>query len=151
MLFRLERCRSICFAVWGRSVRLVSSRFRISNSLMRAVTCSETSIMNEVFFLSSIYRGTLLFFFCLSAVPRLRRMKNEKDELSTVATFEILPRPVQGLGRSFNATRNYLLSSFASAIRACWPAFEMAFMNASALLGVVALPESMLRNSICLP
>ena|ERR1700731_543545 len=43
------------------------------------------------------------------------------------------------------------LVSFASAIRACWPASATAFRNAAALLGVVALPERMLRNIMCLP
>ena len=45
----------------------------------------------------------------------------------------------------------YLLSSLASAIFACQPASEMAFMKASALAGVAALPERMLRNIMCLP
>jgi hypothetical protein len=43
------------------------------------------------------------------------------------------------------------LASFASAIRACWPASETALRNAAALLGVVALPETMLRNRLSGP
>src|ERR1041384_2199659 len=45
----------------------------------------------------------------------------------------------------------YFLSSLASAMFACCPAFDTAFMNASALLGVDTLPERMLRNIMCLP
>ncbi|SRR5258708_5651821 len=64
-------------------------------------------------------------------------------------------QPQAGLMTASNAI--YFLSSlasfasFASAIRACWPAPETAFRNAAALLGVVALPERMLRNIMCLP
>jgi len=44
----------------------------------------------------------------------------------------------------------YFLSC-ASAIRACWPASDTAFINASAILGVDTLPERMLRNFMFLP
>jgi len=46
---------------------------------------------------------------------------------------------------------SYFASSFASAILACWPASETAFRKASALRGVAAFPERMLRNIMCLP
>jgi hypothetical protein len=46
---------------------------------------------------------------------------------------------------------DYFLSSSASATRACWPASDTAFMNASALLGVAAFPERILRNFMCFP
>ena len=45
----------------------------------------------------------------------------------------------------------YFLSAIASAMLACWPASDTALMNASALLGVDALPERMLRNFMFLP
>ena len=45
----------------------------------------------------------------------------------------------------------YFLSSWSSAMCACWPASDTAFKNASALRGVVALPERMLRKVMRLP
>lgn len=45
----------------------------------------------------------------------------------------------------------YFLSSLSSAMCACWLASDIAFKNASALRGVDAFPERMLRNDMCLP
>jgi hypothetical protein len=58
---------------------------------------------------------------------------------------------VSAKSRSPTASCDYLLSSLASATRAWWPASETALTNASALAGVAALPERMLRNIMWWP
>ena len=88
-------------------------------------------------------------------MDRVGRACQAKSGTPTGTALDDSGQPQAGLMTTSSAI--YFLSclaslvSFASAIRACWPASETAFGNATALLGVVALPERMLRNIMGLP
>ena len=86
------------------------------------------------------YFHMLTFMFCRLSRPA-----------ETLTETDVWSRPAGLQSRAGRLLCNYFLSSLASAIRACRPASDTAFMNTSALFGVATLPDRMLRNSVLLP